>query len=309
LNKKVIYKSLPLKHINKMKKFFLKPGFEFIFSLSLIVILGLPPMLLAQSQKDVEIKIENGDTTVNGKNIKDLSAADRKNALRDIRHINDDGSRHTYSLERKDTVGGKGERFRLRIRKETGDRQPMITENIIVKDSLGNIVAVKPGRHRVAEQQFALKYRSNDDANDFGGRGPNGSGRSPMGRFERKNSQSFEYVNTDNDGISTHVRFHVSEVSNEDLKKMPHVEGGKFEINDLNLVPEFSTGKTLLMFNLPAKALAEIKLIDSEGKVVWNERSTSGSFSKTFVLGLNGIYYLQIKQGNNIAIKRIMKEE
>jgi len=74
-------------------------------------------------------------------------------------------------------------------------------------------------------------------------------------------------------------------------------------------VPEFSTGKTLLMFNLPEKALAEVKLIDSEGKVVWNERSTTGSFTKTFVLGLNGIYYLQIKQGNNIAIKRIMKEE
>jgi len=292
-----------------MKKFFLKPGFEFIFSLSLIVILGLPPVLLAQSQKDVEIKIENGDTTVNGKNIKELSATERKNALRDIRHINDDGSQHAYSFKRKDTVGGKDEHFRLRIKKETGDRQPMITENIIVKDSLGNIIAVKPNRHRIAEQKFALKYRSNDDADDFSGRSPGGTGRSPMGRFERKNSQSFEYVNTDNEGISTHVRFHVSEVSNEDLKKMPHVEGGKFEINDLNLVPEFSTGKTLLMFNLPAKTLAEVKLIDSEGKVVWNERSTSGNFSKTFVLGLNGIYYLQIKQGNNIAIKRIMKEE
>ena len=292
-----------------MKKFFFKPGFEFIFSLSLIVILGLPPVLLAQNQKDVEIKIENGDTTVNGKNIKELSATDRQNALRDIRHINDDGSHHAYSFERKDTVNGKGEHFRLRVRKETGDRQPMITENIIVKDSLGNIVAVKPGRRRLADSQLALKYRNNDDANDFGGRGPNGAGRSPMGRFERKNSQSFEYVNTDNEGISTHVRFHVTEVSNEDLKKMPHVEGGKFEINDLNLVPEFSTGKTLLMFNLPEKALAEVKLIDSEGKVVWNERSTTGSFTKTFVLGLNGIYYLQIKQGNNIAIKRIMKEQ
>src|SRR5580704_7625186 len=162
-----------------MKKFFLNPGFEFIFSLSLIVILGLPPVLLAQTQKDVEIKIENGDTTVNGKNIKDLSATDRQNALRDIRHINDDGSQHVYSFKRKDTLDGKSEHFRLRIRKETGDRQSTITENIIVKDSLGNIVEVKPGRHKLTDPKFAFKYRSNDDVNDFGGRGTNGTGRSP----------------------------------------------------------------------------------------------------------------------------------
>ncbi len=90
-----------------MKKFFLKPGFEFIFSLSLIVILGLPPILLAQNQKDVEIKIVNGDTTVNGKNIKELSADDRKNALRDIKHINDDGMVPFILLKKGIRLAGK----------------------------------------------------------------------------------------------------------------------------------------------------------------------------------------------------------
>jgi hypothetical protein len=90
---------------------------------------------------------------------------------------------------------------------------------------------------------------------------------------------------------------------------MPHVEGPKFEIEDLNIVPEFSTGKTLLTFNLSGKTVAEVKLIDSEGKLIWNEKVTDGRFIKSFVLGLNGIYYLQIKQGNSFAIKRILKEE
>ena len=89
----------------------------------------------------------------------------------------------------------------------------------------------------------------------------------------------------------------------------PDVEGSKFEISDLNLVPEFSTGKTLLMFNLPAKTPAEVKLLNSEGKLIWNDKTAGGNFSKKFVLGLNGIYYLQIKQGNSIALMRIMKEE
>ena len=35
-----------------MKKF-IKPGFEFIFSVSLIAILGLPPLVLAQTQKNI----------------------------------------------------------------------------------------------------------------------------------------------------------------------------------------------------------------------------------------------------------------
>ena len=169
---------------------------------------------------------------------------------------------------------------------------------MVIKDSLGNIVAVRPGRRRTIESKMELDQRNFD-------------GRSgvTMRPTERRVTQSFDYVNTDNEGISTRVRFRVSEISNEDLKKMPHVEGGKFEITDLNLVPEFSTGKTLLMFNLPAKTLADVKLINDEGKVMWNDKSTDGKFIKSFVLGLNGIYYLQIKQGNNIAIKRIVKEE
>jgi hypothetical protein len=90
---------------------------------------------------------------------------------------------------------------------------------------------------------------------------------------------------------------------------MPPVEGPTLEISDLNIVPEFSTGKTLLMFSLPAKTVAEVKLIDSNGKALWKEKATGGSFSKTFVIGLNGIYYLQVKQGNGVAVKRIVKEE
>src|ERR1700744_2062914 len=62
----------------------IKPGFEVIFALSIMAVIGLPPLVFAQNIKDVEIKITNGDTLVNGKNIKDLSEADRKDALKDI---------------------------------------------------------------------------------------------------------------------------------------------------------------------------------------------------------------------------------
>jgi hypothetical protein len=292
-----------------MKKLLLKPGFEFIFAFSLIVILGLPPVLMAQNQKDVEITIQNGDTTVNGKNIKELSEKDRKDALKDINRLNggDDNTSHSYTFKRRDTTGGQVKQFEFRRRRsENGDRL-LSTENMVIRDSLGNIV--KQNKFRKMTPELAFKYRGDGDLlnkSELSGRNFEGSA---MMRFNTRNSQNFDYVNIDNDGISTHVRFHVSEISNEDLKRMPHIEGAKFEIEDLNIVPEFSTGKTLLTFNLSGKAIADVKLIDSEGKDIWNEKFSNGRFIKSFVMGLNGIYYLQIKQGNSIAIKRILKEE
>jgi len=70
-----------------MKKHTFKPGFEFIFSLCILAVLGLPPLVFAQTTKDLQITINNGDTTINGKNIKDLSATERKDALKNISQI------------------------------------------------------------------------------------------------------------------------------------------------------------------------------------------------------------------------------
>ena len=288
-----------------MKNSFFNPGFEFVFALSLLVILGLPPMLMAQNQKDVEIKIENGDTTINGKNIKELSAVDRTAALKDIGHINGDmhakrDNHRFYLYKRRDTLG--------RIKND--GRNQVFTENIVI-DSVSNGAALgaKPGSMR---KKVHFEARTGDGAQEkmeWMGRNDAERMRGPMMRFERRNTQTFSYVNTDNNGISTRITFRVSEVSNEDLKRMPHIEGAKLEIADLNIVPEFSTGKTLLLFNLPLKAAAEVSLVDSEGKTVWMERSSGASFSKTFAMSLNGIYYLEVKQGNGVAVKRIMKEE
>ncbi len=283
-----------------MKKFLLKPGFELIFSLSLIVILGLPPVLFAQTKKDVDIKIQDGDTTVNGINIKSLSPADRQSALTDIRHLKEKMDSGPRWSKRRDTIGHQ---FRK------GEHRPQILSDntFIRKDSAGNIIV-----ERFKAQGSRMGFKDRDETSDKMGlrdRGPEWRSKNSMSRFDRRNSQTFEYNTIDKDGISTHLSFRVSEASNDDLKRMPHVEGPKFEINDLNLVPEFSTGKTLLMFNLPVKTVAEVKLSDSEGNLLWSEKSTNGTFMKTFSLGLNGLYYLQIKQGNNISVKRIMKDE
>jgi len=256
-----------------MKKSLLKPGFETIFALALIAILGLPPVLLAQNDKEVDITILNGDTTVNGKSIKELSKEERIYALRDIKHLS-----HPMMATRDSVQIGSIDR--IYIRKH--------------RDTLGRGEMMMGMRRGPGQRDFAFDSRRSER----GSRGMN-----------RKNMQIFNYENIDNEGISTHIRFSVSEISNDDLKRMPHVEGGRFEIENLSIVPEFNSGNTLLMFNLPEKTEAEVKLINSEGKMLWNEKIDGGHFSKTFGLGLNGVYFLQIKQGNSFAVRRIVKEE
>jgi hypothetical protein len=293
-----------------MKKSLIKPSFEFIFALSLIAILGLPPLLMAQNQKDVEISIQHGDTIINGKNIKELSAKDKQAALKDINRLSDNDNSHSYTFKRKDSVDGRVSHFEFHKRgSENNDHSPLTSENIVIKDSLGNIMMVKRGRVKQMNTRSDFKFNGNDDLLNRPELPERNFGGSLLMRSDRRNSQNFDFVNIDNDGISTHIRFHVSEISDEDLKRMPHVEGPKFEIEDLNIVPEFSTGKTLMTFNLPGKTVADVKLIDSEGKLIWNEKVSGGRFMKSFVMGLNGIYYLQIKQGNSFALKRILKEE
>ncbi|GAC1313184.1 MAG: hypothetical protein NVSMB24_35980 [Mucilaginibacter sp.] len=258
---------------------------------------------MAQNQKNVEIKIENGDTTINGKNIKQLSAKERQEALTDIRHLNggtrgNDETDRVFLFQRRDSVNGPG---RIEF-KRRGNRFPLITGDMITRDSAGNR----------ENRNFTFRYRMNNNnpgRMELLGDNIEGPLRGSGMRFERRNSQNFNYVSTNNDGISTCVSFHVSDASNDDLKRIPHVEGTKFEIENLNLVPEFTSGKTLLMFNLPAKTPTEVKLYDSEGHVLWTEKSNGGSFSKTFSLGLNGIYFLHVKQGKNVVVKRILKEE
>jgi len=290
-----------------MKTKFIKPGFEFVFALSLMAILGLPPMLMAQNQKDIEIKIENGDTTINGKNIKTLSGKDRKNALRDIKHLSGDvapggdGNQRVFVFKRRDTAV------------KNDDRRPMITEDIVInKDSSGNTIGARLKKRDAMRNRMTFKYDNPDqmpDRVEWRNGDANGPMRRPMMRPEHRNTQNFTYVNTDNNDISTRISFYISDVTNDDLKKMPHIEGARLDITDLNIVPEFSTGKTLLLFSLPSKGSAEIKLIDSEGKELWSEKTTGASFTKSFVIGLNGIYYLEVKQGSGVAVKRIMKEE
>jgi hypothetical protein len=303
-----------------MKNYWTKPGFELIFALSLIVIIALPLLVFAQGTKDVEIKITNGDTTINGKNIQDLSPAARKDALKDLANLgnisNPENAGQQHIIIRNRRSGGGPEPGNIITRKrllENGGRDPAMAGEPRFRDSSGRLFKFRMKRLNDQDSTFTFNYGLNGDPEErledhdryfnFHMRGPR------EGNFRHKNIQSFEYTNTGSDGISTHVSFRVTDPSPEKSKALTGSEKTELDIKDLNLVPEFSAGKTVLMFSLPSKSVAEVKFTDNEGKLIWSDKAMNGSFNKSFALGLNGVYFLKVKQGGKVALKRIVKED
>ncbi|GAA4334634.1 hypothetical protein GCM10023149_42110 [Mucilaginibacter gynuensis] len=302
-----------------MKKLILKPCFESVFALSIISIMCLPPLVLAQNKKEtvvkknIDISITDGDTVINGKNLKDLKGSDRENALRDLQEtsrniafdiIKDNSGRGQVFVQRSTTNDKNGNR-RIIIRSggDTDNELAMVTDRVIYKDSLGKVIELRSGKPGDKKENFAFNYKMNNGSDNqvFLRRAFDG--------FDVRNTQNFNYTSTDNDGISTHISYRVSDASKEKVTKIAGVDKAELGLKDLNLSPEFSTGKTTLTFNLPTKTNAEVQFKDSEGKLLWSDKANAGAFSKTFTLALNGIYYLQIKQGAATAVKRIVKED
>jgi hypothetical protein len=252
-----------------MKKRSFKPGYEFIFTLCVLAILGLPPLVFAQSTKDMDITIVNGDTTVNGKNIKDLRGKERTEALNEIGKI---GS----------------------IKNNT----PMMAQgNMKHKMQTGHAHADSNRMHIETQRRMDIRVDRADEDH--------------RGMVDHKNTQNFIYSSTDNNGMTTRVSFHITDhfgPLDADVIKDENQQLDMLDLQDLSIVPEFSAGKILLLFNLPSKTVAEVKLKDSKGTILWSEKAVNGKFSTTFSLGLNGIYYLQVRQGGKITVKKIIKE-
>lgn len=296
-----------------MKKF-IKPNFEFIFSVSLIAILGLPLLVLAQNQKNIEIKIINSDTTVNGKDIKKLSAQERKEALANIDGLpgtltvwsNDNKSNNRIIIRKQTQTNGKTNNIDIEKDLSMLNSSPL---DINGNDSIRKDVRVRLKRLKGADSVQAFTYRFDAElpqmeVNKFRFNAPD---TKPF-ILHQRNAQTFNYSNTDNDGISTNISFRVSEPSKEKLKLIAGTEKAELTINDLNLTPEFSTGKITLSFNLPAKTTADVKFTNTEGKVLWTDNAVAGAYSKKITLPVNGVYYLQVKQGASVSVKKIIKE-
>lgn len=260
-----------------MKKRIFNPGFEFIFTLAILAVFGLPPLVMAQNSKDLQISINNGDTTINGKNIKDLPPKERQEALKDI------GAIASIPADNKPHDNVRIKRM-YRIQQDS---------------------AMAFNYHNVPDdRRMSMRPSPPDDRMRM---------RNPVFEFDRKNSQVFNFVTTDNNGVSTRATYRVSEptdglthMGTDPDQKDQHE---KLDMTDLGIVPQFSSGQTVIMFSLPSKVAADVQFEDSKGHLIWRAKALNGSFTKAFPLGLNGIYFLRVEQQGKLAVKKIFKEQ
>lgn len=303
-----------------MKKLLSNPGFESIFALSLVAIIGLPPLVSAQDKnkdpekivsKRIEVRIKDGDTTVNGKNIKDLKGKDRDEALSflpdtDGAHFSfrDGDNKRRVIIKRK----GKDDDKDVIIERSdlnNGDIRFFSDNDVLVTDSLAKNIDIKI--KRLGDPAMAFDYRRNwiNGSPEYTSLR---SVRLPY-NYNRRNTQSFNYSNVDDEGISTNISYKVTDAPNATNPKTGNPEANILNLESIYLTPNFATGNTLLSFTLDSKTAAEVTFKKSDNKVLWTGKATDGKFTKAFSLPLNGAYYLTVKQGSKSVTKRIVKED
>ncbi|CAM3899739.1 T9SS type A sorting domain-containing protein [Mucilaginibacter galii] len=280
-----------------MKKRLFNSSFEVLFTAGIVVALALPQLLFAQKHKEVNISIHNNDTTFNGKNLKDMKPAEKQEALTEInKTVKPKGPRlQNLQLSFAD-LDSSGVRVYTYKRDSVNKGRLPLNLDQFRGDNINGMGNLPDMEFRIADgthdrQLGALRFNN-----------------SPLHIRRMGNTQNFDYNNTDKDGISTHVSYHVTEAFTEAAKKVSGVEKSDLDLQDLTLTPQFSAGKTTLAFTLPAKTAADVQLTDSDGKIIWKEKATTAAFNKSFTWGLNGVFYLVVKQGGKTAVKRIVKE-
>ncbi len=282
-----------------IRKITTRPGFEFIFAAGIAAIFIIPSAVMAQTSKTMEITVSNGDTVVNGKNIKQLTPQQHAEALKDLEAL-----------------------------KPLHD--PIkVTDVVIVRTDKTNDLALPPpppgapqygdytgGRKdrplrvkRRIDSSFTYSFKFDDGNRKMDAPGMNmprmmrfdGMRGDRMMGFNSRNSQTYNYSTTDGAGVTTRINYRLTDAD--------HDVTNELSLADIKLVPDFMSGKTTLMFDLPGKGAATVEFMNSEGKVLWSERSASAMFVKSFPLALNGHYQLKVKQGGKVAVKDIFKEE
>ncbi|HEK19776.1 T9SS type A sorting domain-containing protein [Mucilaginibacter sp.] len=268
-------------------------GFEFIFSISLILIMALPPFVLAQSRKSIDIRIMNGDTVVNGKAITALTTAERAEALAAIK-----------DAPIPPATPGANTGTML---KQNNNQKTIVIERNIVRSNADAPEAEKRVSVKRLRTDSAFTYHLDTDLPQMDMVPLPGNRPAHLIKLTA-NSQNFNFTNTDNDGIGTNIHYTVTDAPAEKLVAISGVSKTADLLTDLNMGYEFTTGKTLLNLNFLSAGQKEITFYGHAGSIIWTDKSAALAYSRKFALPVNGLYYLQVKQGNKVTLKKIVKE-
>lgn len=283
----------------------------------------------AQEKKEEirTVTISKGDTIINGKELSKLGKAEREKLRKELREMEKDfksdgelipgsqGDKDVVIIKKKrnsDKEGGKdGDRVQRRYFRHVvpgkGHVFKFDEDDVLVDIHVDSIRPLLADSLRRFHGRVLLPR-------DFTIPMPNAVPRvytrpgMPLRSRLGNNAQSFNFHNRDKDGIATNISISVSDAGGEKVKELTGQSKAALEVQDLAFAPQFSSGKISILFALASKGTAEVKLYDSSKKVLFSEKTSTGGFAKTVSLPKNGVYFLVVKQGNQFAVKRIVKE-
>ena len=325
---------------NYMKKY-LSINLTFTLSLTALLILSSKPAAYAQKRKELKqtIIINNGDTTINGIKLSETDDVERQRLRKDFKEMErnitikrkkgkngeviisnrgkepkvlhwkdlDDSSVREFHFDDKD-------HDRMRVFEFNGDSMMINLDTLVNGGFRFRMDGPDSSMHkRMMGMNKNFKFEISDDLERVHPRMfIDGSDFSDFGMSGRNNSQSFNYTNTDKDGITSRINIRISEPNHEMLKKITANETSttSLEVADLTLFPNFSTGKMTLSFNLDKRGTTDIKILDSDLKPVFTDKPTnfSSNYTKQIMLPKNGIYYITVNQNGNWFVRKLVKE-
>lgn len=306
------------------------------FTLVLVSLSGYSS--LAQDKKEIKktIVINNGDTVINGRKLREAKPAEREQLRKEFREMEKEIKGKTIMTKR-----GPGKHHEVIIRRKNGKSPEVLEWKDRDEDEIFDLDFDGPrisGFFNFDSLDVDFDGDSLGKGFRFRMEGPEGDPsdriitmrrefdgmpriRERFGRpflremgigEEERNTQEFNYISTDKDGISSRMNIRLSDAGREQIKKITGSENSKttLEVTDLSIFPNFSSGKLGLSFNLASRGSLQIQILDNSLKPAFSDKAAnfSGTYIKQLSLPRNGIYYLSINQGNSWFIKKMIKE-
>lgn len=103
-----------------------------------------------------------------------------------------------------------------------------------------------------------------------------------------------------------------SESEMELLAKTTGINDNKLGLEKMDFYPNPNTGKFNLRFSLKDKGKTNVRVLNTEGKVIYNENLAdfTGTYDKEIDISQNpkGVYFVKVEQGSHSQIKKIVLE-
>lgn len=284
--------------------------------------------LSAQEKKQINttVKIMNVDTIINGRNLKDVTPEEKVTLKKNLKIIPfQGGSRISLAsphITKRITMIKDGDEFKIDSSRTTNfDFKSDVEYFYLDKDSSKNIFklliegdsvsTIFMGKNIDRDIDWKVAKSNPTYQKNIAYTLQRAINTKTITIPDLRNTQKFTFSNTDNAGYTTKINLMVLEASKENLITVlgnENLETNTLAIENLSFYPNFDNGKINITFNTNAKNIT-VRVLDNEGKEIFRDKNaiTITSYTQPLELFKNGIYYLEIKSGNQSFIKKIIK--